>query len=693
MSDANGHTDPAVAEAQRQATEVSRAELRPSPWPWVLCLLGVDYFSTLAYQPGLTFEAAGLLGPLATVVVVLVTLAGVLPIYLYVTRHSPHGEGSIALLEHVLHGWVGKTAVLVLLGFAATDFVMLKTISLADAAAHLNHNAYLSRQHHLKHLADEARSLGRDYLGDRVAEYFNEQLVVTILLGVVGFGFWFLLRRGFNRKAVGLAVPLVVLYLLLNAVVIGAGLVYLAAEPERLSAWWDQVGRGDWHIPGAGWRGAGWGLALVVAVLSLPQLSLGLSGFEMSMIVMPQVRGRPGESPAHPRGRIRNTRKLLFTAVLIMSVYLLGAVLVTTLLVPPWQFGPGGLASDRALAYLAAGGEVSPGPGPETLAPLFGPAFGAVYDLCTIFLLCLAGTSIMTALGVLLPRFLLRFGMELRWARRWGVLFLCFAGINLVVTVWFRASVQAQRGAYATGVLALILCACVVTYVDRRNARRRRRPGRGLAAYYGVVLVVFALTLAAVVFQYPSGLLISACFIGTILASSVVSRALRTDELRTIGMEFADEHSRFLWCSLQLADFPVLVPHRPGRHQREQKEATIRRDHQLAAEAEIVFLEVEVDDPSNFYQKLLIAVFQEGQNFVIKVTRCASVAHAVAAVALEMSRYSKPPGLHFGWSELDLLAASWSYLAFGEGNVPWKVRELIREAEPNPQRQPRVIIG
>jgi hypothetical protein len=670
----------------------SRAEQPPSHWLWVLCLLGVDYFSTLAYQPSLTFEAAGLVGPFATLVVVLVTLFGALPIYLYVTRRSPHGEGSIALLERLLHGWVGKTAVLVLLGFAATDFVMLKTISLADAAEHVNHNTYVVGQQHLKAIASGAQDFTREHLGENVAAFFSEQLVVTILLGIVGFVFWFVLRRGFNRNVVGLAVPLVGLYLLLTAMVVGAGLVYLVSNPERLTTWMDAVQQGSWQVRGRHWEGSGWGSVMLVSVLFLPYLALGLSGFEMSMIVMPQVRGGAGEAEADPRGRIRNTRKLLFTAALVMSIFLLGATLVTTLLIPASQFGPGGQATNRALAYLASGGSLADGPGPATLGPLFGPAFGTLYDFCTIALLCLAGTSIMTALATLLPRFLLRFGMELKWANRWGVLFVCFAIINLIVTLYFQASVQEQRGAYATGVLALILCACIVTWIDRR----RMAPGqsrRRLTWYYGAVMVIFLLTLAAVVFRYPSGLLIATCFIATILASSVISRALRTHELRTIGFEFADDHSKFLWDSLVLADFPVLVPHRPGRHERLDKAEQIRRDHQLDHEAEIVFLEVEVDDPSNFYQKLLIEVFQENRHFVIRVRRCVSVAHAIAAVALEMSRYSKPPGLHFGWSELDLLAASWSYLAFGEGNVPWKVRELIREAEPNPDRQPRVIIG
>ena len=91
--------------------------------------------------------------------------------------------------------------------------------------------------------------------------------------------------------------------------------------------------------------------------------------------------------------------------------------------------------------------------------------------------------------------------------------------------------------------------------------------------------------------------------------------------------------------------------------------------------------------------KLDIEVFQEDSRFIIRVTGCASVAQAIAAIALEMSRNSIPPGLHFGWPQLDLLSASWSYLAFGEGNIPWKVRELIERAEPTAAKRPRVIVG
>lgn len=660
-------------------------------WLWVLCLLGLDYFSTLAYQPSITFGVAGRVGPLATAVVTLVTLAGALPVYFFLAGRASGGGSAIGMLADVVRGWRGKTAVLVLLGFAATDFTMLKTISLADAAAHVLGSRDAGWTPFVHEFVTWLRGALATHMSEESAAHMTPQLLTTLLLGALAFLFWFFLRKGFNQNVVRLAVPIVVGYLALNAIVLIQGGWRLAEHPELVTHWLDQVRAGDWQIDHSYRVGNGWGSVALLSVLFLPNLALGLSGFEMSMVLMPQVRGRDGEQ--EPRTRIRNTRKVLVLAALIMSVYLLGSAFVTTLLIPPEEFGAGGQAADRALAYLAHGRRVL-GNDASPL-PWCGPWFGSLYDLVTVLMLVLAGSSVMTVLAVLLPRFLLRFGMEMAWVHRWGALLAFFALVNLAVTVYFQASVDAQRNAYAIGVLVLISCACVVSYLEHRRQRETLGGiGRRLAEwFFGGVCLIFLLITLVVALRSGSGLLISGLFILTILTLSVISRAMRANEMRTLGFVFRDAQSEAEWKRLCLIDFPALVPHRPGRDSRDEKEAQIRAEHQLDPDMEVVFLEVHKDDPSDFYQTPLVEVAREGRRDVLRLTRCVSVAHAIAAVALEMSRSSKPPILHFGWPELNLLVASWSYFAFGEGNIPWKVRELIALVEPDPAKRPRVIVG
>ena len=107
----------------------------------------------------------------------------------------------------------------------------------------------------------------------------------------------------------------------------------------------------------------------------------------------------------------------------------------------------------------------------------------------------------------------------------------------------------------------------------------------------------------------------------------------------------------------------------------------------------IVFIEAELGDPSEFQQNPLMEIVEAEGRFILRVKRCVSIAHVIAAIALELSKVGKPPEIHFGWSDESPLAASAGFLLFGEGNVPWMVRELIRKAEPDPDRRPRVIIG
>jgi hypothetical protein len=648
-------------------------------WLWVMCLTGVDYFSTLGYQPSIAFESTGLLAPLATVLLILVTLFGALPVYAYVARESPRGQGSIAMLERLVHGWTGKFLVLVLLGFAATDYVITKTLSAADAAEHLIANPYWP----LPHEADTPEAAPAAPAEGRPQPVRDRQRLVVTMLLLVLLGAVFL--RGF-REAIGIAVVLVGVYLLLNAVILASGLYQLATHPGALEQWWANVQSGNWHVAERPVAGGGLGAMLLTVALLFPKLALGLSGFETGVAVMPLVKGDPGDDEARPLGRIRNTRKLLVTAAVIMSCALLASSLITATLIPPQQLEKGGRAANRALAYLAHGES------PLRLSPLFGNVFGTLYDLSTVVILWFAGASAMAGLLNLVPQYLPRYGMAPEWARALRPLVLLFTGINLVVTYVFNADVQAQGGAYATGVLVLITSACVATVIGRW----RERTGHWLVRtpwYFLFITGVFVYTTADNVITKPEGIKIASCFIAAIVVSSIVSRGLRSTELRFTGFRFKDEQSRFLWESMEHLEFPVLVPHRPGRRDLASKEESIRREHRLSPDVPIVFIETQLGDVSEFYQEPVMEVIQQEGRFILRITRCASIAHVLAALGLELSKVGTPPELHFGWSDESPLAANIGFLLFGEGNVPWMVRELIRKAEPNPERQPRVIIG
>ncbi len=518
-----------------------------SPWFWVMCLTGVDYFSTLGYQPSIAFEAAGILAPLATVVLVLLTLFGAVPVYSHVAGQSPHGQGSIAMLEHLVHGWKGKTLVLILLGFAATDFVITKTLSAADAAVHLIHNPFWA------HMPNFVHAVGDD----------RQQLFVTMfLLVMLGASF----MRGF-KEVIGLAVVIVGAYLFLNVIVIGTGLVVLLEYPTKLENWALDIVHGNWHIHHVPSLITGTGIGSIAAIclLIFPKLALGLSGFETGVAVMPLIRGNDDDDPQHPLGRIKNTRKLLLTAALIMSVMLLASSLVTATLIEPDQLGDEGLARDRAIAFLAHG------QGEHPISPLFGETFGTIYDLSTVIILSFAGASAMAGLLNLVPQYLPRYGMAPDWARAVRPLVLIFTAINLFVTWVFNADVKAQGGAYATGVLVLISSACVATVIDRYRASEATGAWR-VPWRFVVITAVFFYTTAANMIERPDGIKIASCFIVAILVLSFYSRLRRSTELRFQGFEFNNIESRFMWDSLKHLEFPVLVPHRPGTRDLEEKE-------------------------------------------------------------------------------------------------------------------------
>jgi hypothetical protein len=262
------------------------------PWWRVMCLTGVDYFSTLGFQPGIAFLATSGLSPIATLVLVLVTLFVALPLYRRVARSSPNGIGSIAMLERLFPEWGGKIFVLVLLGFATTDFIITMTLSAADAAAHFVHNPFAPR-------------------------WLTSQMLITLLLGI--------------------AVILVASYLFLNAIVTVRALFEVLHHPHLFAGWKNAVFA---HHPS-------WLAIAGVCLLLFPRLALGLSGFETGVAVMPLISGEDLDA------RIRNTQKLLVTAAGVMSIFLIATSFVTTILIPSRAFAGGGEANGRALAYLA----------------------------------------------------------------------------------------------------------------------------------------------------------------------------------------------------------------------------------------------------------------------------------------------------------------------------------------------------
>jgi len=243
------------------------------PWWQVMCLTGVDYFSTLGYQPGIAALAAGSLSPIATLILVLLTLFGALPIYRRVASRSPNGEGSIAMLERLLPWWQGKLLILCLLGFVATDFIITITLSAADATAHIVENPL-------------------------VPEFLRHQTVGITLILISLLGLVFL--KGF-REAIGIAVVLVIVYLFLNLITIGNGIYNVWQNPSVINDWKMTI-----------FKEHGNPLAMLgLSALLFPKLALGLSGFETGVSVMPLVKGDASDTPEQPRGRIRNTYKLL----------------------------------------------------------------------------------------------------------------------------------------------------------------------------------------------------------------------------------------------------------------------------------------------------------------------------------------------------------------------------------------------
>ncbi|HEX5995027.1 MAG TPA: amino acid transporter [Jiangellales bacterium] len=608
------------------------------PWWQVMCLTGLDYFSTLGYQPGIAALAAGVVSPIATLVLVALTLLGALPVYRRVARESPHGQGSIAMLERVLPRWTGKVFVLALLGFAATDFIITITLSAADASAHVLENPYVPSALH----------------GQQVAV----TLVLIALLGAV-------FLKGF-KEAIGIAVVLVGVYLALNLVVVVAALGHVLTQPQVVA---------DWRSLLVTERPDPLGIA-IVALLVFPRLALGLSGFETGVAVMPLIRGEPTDRPDRPEGRIRGTWRLLTTAAVIMSIFLITSSFTTTVLIPPEEFEPGGRANGRALAFLAH--------------EYLGNAFGTAYDISTVLILWFAGASAMAGLLNLIPRYLPRYGMAPHWTRAVRPLVLVLTAIAFLITLIFRADVTAQGGAYATGVLVLILSAAIAV-----TLAARRRGARWAVVAFGVISLVLVYTTVANVIERPDGVKIASAFIAAIIVTSLLSRIFRSTELRATEVRLDPLAQHFIHEAADRSEIHIVANEPDARDEAEyrEKEAVERRKEHIPRGEPVLFLEVSVRDPSEF-EAALVVTGEERFGYRIVRVDGPSVANAIAALLLHIrDATGKPTNIYFDWTEGHPLVYLLRYFFLGEGEIAPVTREVLRQAEPDPRRRPLVHVG
>ena len=606
-------------------------------WWQVMCLTGVDYFSTLGYQPAIAALAAGAISPLATLVLVAVTLFGALPVYRRVAGESHRGEGSIAMLERLLPKWRGKLLVLVLLGFAATDFMITMTLSAADATAHLIENPFAP-----------------DVL------HGQEVLVTLVLLALLAAVF----LRGF-KEAIGVAVVLVVLYLGLNVVVIGRSLMEAATHPVAVGDWWQTLNTSHGNPL----------MAVAIALLVFPKLALGLSGFETGVAVMPQVRGGAGDTEENPTERIQGTRRMLTTAAVIMSSFLVTSSFTTVVLIPEHEVLPGGEANGRALAFLAH--------------EYLGPGFGTVYDLSTIAILWFAGASAMAGLLNLVPRYLPRYGMAPEWAKAVRPLVLVFTLIGFLITWLFEADVDAQGGAYATGVLVLMTSAAVaVTLSARRLQQRKRTIG------FGIITVLFVYTTVTNIFERPEGIRIAGFFILGIISISLLSRVLRSFELHATHVRLDTQALEFMAENLS---GPIgIIAHEPLRQSADayrQKLASATEASHFPADYQTLFLEVIVDDSSDFETALEVrGVVRHG--FAVLEVHGPGVPNTIASVLLHIRDVTGlMPHVYFRWTEGNPAVNLLRFLVLGEGEIAPVTREILREAEPDVTKRPWVHVG
>jgi hypothetical protein len=297
----------------------------------------------------------------------------------------------------------------------------------------------------------------------------------------------------------------------------------------------------------------------------------------------------------------------------------------------------------------------------------------------------------MAGLINIVPRYLPGYGMAPEWGRLVRPVVLVYTVLSIGITVAFGADVNAQAGAYATGILAMMVSGAVAVSISCYRGHQRKA-----AAGFGVLVLVMGYALVENVIHKPDGLVISAFFVAGIIVISLVSRVTRTTELRAERIDFDETARRFVLDSLVFDGRLDIVAHKPhGNSGRSYttKEAIQRLVNPVPGTADVIFLEVAISDPSSFAEVLQVHGTEVGGHRILRV--CSPAApNAIAAVLLALRDATGViPHAYFDWSEGNPVTHMVRYLLLGQGDTAPVVREIIREHEPDPARRPRIHVG
>jgi hypothetical protein len=452
--------------------------------------------------------------------------------------------------------------------------------------------------------------------------------------------------------------------MLLNVVVVMRGVMEILRHPAYLSRWNGELAlKGDWTM------------MLLAAGLIFPQLALGLSGFETGITVMPLVKGDASDAKSScPTGRIRATQKLLAAAAVIMSVMLIASSFITSILLTEAEYAKDGPAAGRALAYLAH--------------KMMGHGVGTVYDFSTILILWFAGASAMAGMLNLIPRYLPRFGMAPHWVAYSRPLVIVLLVVDVIVTWIFKANVEAQGGAYATGVLVLMLSAALaVSLALWREAREAKRSPTA-SLYFWLIAAVFAYTLAMNVKDRSDGVVIASLFILIVLILSGISRYRRATELRVESIVLADEESAALWKQMVGKKINLVPLKHWDENSRDYKEHYIRRHYKT--KGPLAFLHVYLrDDRSEFLSPLRVRVRRWKDDYIIEVTGGVAIANTIAYV----SELLDPSSIFLDLTRRNPMGQAFQYFLWGEGETAMLVYYiLLRYWAWTPERDVRPLI-